>query len=87
MTGREVILKSRYFDLDENWSNPDMVHPSLVRCGDGYRDKLGHPLLISPVEGAVYDSSRDHSVGNSWYYIIEGRNEFAMVMDVFPGGR
>jgi len=82
---KRIIEQCKYFDLTENWGDPDKVSDHLIVLGDDYREALDHPLFISPVKGAVYAERRGHT-DESWHYIIEGRNEYAMAMDAFPGG-
>lgn len=81
--GSRAIMRSRYFNLKENWGNSDKVHPVLIEMTDEFRGKLGCLLHISPVKGAVYAENTGHAE-DSWHYIIPGRNSLAMAMDVFP---
>jgi len=85
MTGSEAIQKSKYFNLTENWGNPDNVSPVLVVALDRFRHELNVPVHISPIPGAVYAENAGHAE-NSWHYCIPHRNEWAMAADVFPEG-
>lgn len=82
---KRVIGRLKYFDLSENWGDPEKVSDHLAVMVDNYREALEHRLYISPVEGAVYAKNKGHAKA-SWHYIIEGRNEFAMALDGFPEG-
>jgi len=81
----ETITNSKHFKLTENWGDPNLIYPPLIRIGDDYRDALEHPLFVSPARGAVYAEGTGHSDA-SWHYIIPGRNDYAMAMDTFPKG-
>jgi len=80
-----AIVKSKYFDLSENWGDPKKVSIPLIKQVDKYREALGHRLHISPIEGAVYAEDKGHTE-DSWHYIIPGRNNLAMALDAFPEG-
>jgi len=55
----------------------------LVSELDSFRDEVEVPLILTPVgEGAAY-ATKGHAP-KSWHYCIEGRNEYARAVDVFP---
>ncbi len=77
-----LVKNAKHFSLNENWGIIDKVHSTLIQRLIFFRDMLGAPVHISPRKGAVY-ATKGHS-NESYHYIIQDRNEFAMAADVFP---
>jgi hypothetical protein len=65
-----------HFKPTENWGDIEKVSFDLVVTLDKFRELLGHPVYISPAEGAVYAPGTGHAK-NSVHYL-------GLAADIFP---
>jgi len=73
----------KHFRPDQHWGDLDKVSAMLILRLDVFVDLLGFPVYPTPKGyGAAYSPS-GHA-RESWHYVIEGRNKYALAVDVFP---
>lgn len=76
MTG--VWAKLKYFRREENWGDPDRMHPEFLMMLDDWRASVGHPFrLTTPAF-----TTTGHAIG-SYHYL--GRAADGRLIDAATG--